>query len=177
MSRPLRFTSVARVARLLCPFWGALLCLVATVSTGLAGDKLLIRIATTDPATLASLRGSLDPVRVFEPTRGLDGARPRDGFALAWGDAPAVEAARRAGVPVGVRVACRAAVDSGRPSESAARTRRTAPHRAPLADLMRFRFMGKLSGVMGEAVNRAITFRQDWIDAIGAIVLDPAQME
>jgi hypothetical protein len=106
MSPPHRLTLVSPAARLLCPLLGALFCIVATGSAGVAGDKLLVRIATTDPATLESLHGLLDPVRVLEPAgildsvRTLGAARRLDGFALAWGDATAVEAARLAGAPV-----------------------------------------------------------------------------
>jgi hypothetical protein len=102
MHRPPRPTMIALTVCL-----GLLAC-AAIVLAGVPEDRLLVRIATTDPAALASLRGSLDPVRVLEPT-GVPGTanhagwvRRSDGFALAWGDEAAVEAARRAGVPVQV---------------------------------------------------------------------------
>lgn len=50
--------------------------------------RLLVRIATTDRPTLASIHSVLQPVRII------------DGLALAWSDTGAVAAARRAGVPV-----------------------------------------------------------------------------
>jgi hypothetical protein len=54
------------------------------------GDQLLVRVATTDRATLASIYDHLQPVRII------------DGLALAWAQADAVEAARQAGVAVDI---------------------------------------------------------------------------
>ncbi len=86
----------------------ALLCVVAGGPAPAEKPQLLARIATADPATLASLRDRLAAVRVLESAvlyrseATFDPARPAQGFALAWGDAAAVESARRAGVPTEV---------------------------------------------------------------------------
>jgi hypothetical protein len=102
MIRTIRLALAASVACLV------FFCFVATGLAGAAAGDLLVRIATTDPATLGSLHGLLDPVRILEPSGIPDPARTPevvrhpDGFALAWGDAAAVEAAQRAGVPVEV---------------------------------------------------------------------------